>query len=95
MWHSICLTPRPFLRGPWFCRHCRTELSALGTCDLTVDVDLIRYLNGDRTLPEPTLARCMRAARYIWLADDGVLHVKGRHYTDLVVPPMHERLSIV
>ena len=43
----------------------------------------------------PVLGQCERATRYVTLADDGRLYVRGRHYTQLEVPPLYARLEIV
>ena len=66
-----------------------------GVRDLTLDCDLLRYLNGIREMPDRTLERCMKATRFIWLGDEGALHVRGRGHSDLIVPPLHDCISIV
>ena len=94
LWHSCCLRAQVDWRGPWHCPTCLRRCKRAGTRDLTLDHELVGHLNGF-PLPEPVLARCCRAAKYVLLTDDGQLMVRGKHYTELEVPPLHARLGVV
>lgn len=94
LWHSRCLKKPVDWRGPWHCDTCQRRYQSAGTRDITLDRELVWHLNGF-ALPEPALARCRRVAKYVSLGDDGRLRVRGRHYTELEVPPLYARLEVV
>ena len=88
------MIPGVSTRGPWHCTQCRQCYRSAGTRDITLDQDLIQYLNG-AMLPASVLALCKHATRYVTLAADGSLYVQGRHYTKLEVPLLYFRLETV
>ena len=87
IWHSLCLDPHPELHGPWHCSRCETQLKAKRVCNLTLDCNLLRYLNGAPVIPKETLEHCIWAVCFFWLSDDGTLHVQGWEESDLQLPP--------
>ena len=43
-WHAKCLELAPEYRGPWFCMACLAHFIKMGTRDVLLDEELVRYL---------------------------------------------------
>ena len=84
------------LIGPWYCRRCVREFEEAGLRDITLDLELMRYLATDE-LPDDdkTLTRVLQMDGKMWIEDEHLWYKLEEEGPPLIVPPIHNRCAIV
>ena len=75
--------------GPWYCDDCVWEFEEAGVRDITLDLELMRYLVMDE-LPddEQALTRVLRMEGKMWITDNRLWYKPEENGPPLIIPPI-------